>query len=531
MKALQYLLRTIIKNRIFSLRKKPAFLILYLIIFASILFVLISSGIPSESIGQIDHRDIRIIYAIIAGICFIYMLSFITNGLSSGSTLFSMADVGFLFTSPVSPKKILIYGLVKQMGTAIFSAIFILYQVYTLRETFNFSLVDVFNLFVIDVIVLFFCQLLSVAIYVYANGNPTRKKLVIVFFSCIVAALLAVVWIQYMQNSGTILEIILKLTESKLFQLIPVAGWAVMFFSAAMLGNMFYILVSLLLFFLCSVLIIAAFTSGEADYYEDVLHSTEVMHRKLQDAKNGKATTFSKVAKVKEDKTGIKKGSGYAAIFYKHMLEKKRTSRFIFIDNYTLLVSIGGGIAAKIIDPFYSGYVVLAFLIYLQFFATMLSKLSMELSRPYIFMIPEKSIHKVIAASLTTIIKPFIDGIIIFTVVCIVSKTSPVLNIFLALAYASTGCFFTGFQLLCQRILGGMPNKLAYIFTAIFLFFLLLGPGIVLSIIAINMLPQAFIFAGTLPYTLSGLIIAGVTLAFCGDLLDKSELSTELFNL
>jgi hypothetical protein len=409
------------------------------------------------------------------------------------------------------------------MGSTLLSSFFILYQIAMLRQKFGLSFSDIFHLFIINAIILFFGQLLSIVIYVYSNGNPVRKNIIKGIFIVLCVVIIAGIFLLQLKNGGTLLTNLIKLMDVKLFHFVPVVGWGVMYFSAVIEGNVVSLLISLLLFFISSVIIITLFTSGDADYYEDVLQSTEVFYTRLQEAKSGKGVTYTKKIKIKKDQTGLKKGNGYHAIFYKHLLEKKRSSRFIFVDTFTVVATIGAGIASKYIDSETSVYIILGFLIYMQFFMTMFGKLTMELARPYIYMLPETSLKKVLAASLTTIIKPFVDAVFIFTVVCIVSQTSPLLNLFIAIAYGSSGLFFTSYNLLCQRILGGQPNKLISAFVGFTLFFVLLGPGIGLSIAAIVMLPPSLTFLGTIPYTLFCIIISAIVFAACGNLLDRAE--------
>jgi hypothetical protein len=525
LKGLSYLLITTLKNRILSLKRKPALAVLYGIIVISIIVMLVAFQGDTSSIKVTAYKDIRILYGIIAAIGILYVVVFSSTGLSTGSTLFSMADVGLLFVSPISSRKILLYGLLKQLAATIFSALFILYQIFNLRENFGLDSKGILYLFIIYAITLFFGQLLSIAIYIYSNGNSVRKNIVRVMYYGIIAAIVIYVIVLQRIHGGTLIENGLKMVDNKIFEFIPVIGWGVMFFRSAIEGNMLYLTVSLLLYILSSVVIISLFTTGNADYYEDVLYSTEVTYNRLQDAKNGKKA-FAKNIKVKEKVTGIKKGFGSSTIFYKHLLERKRESRLLFIDTYTFIVSIGAGIASKYISSAVAGYIILAILIYIQFFMTMVGKLTMELQRPYIYMIPEKSLHKVVAASSTTILKNLIDGALFFTVVCLITKTSPLLNMFLALAYASAGLFFISFQILSQRLLGGQPNKLISLTIGLGLFFVLLSPGIGFSIFAVSVLPTTLTFLGTLPFTASCIVISLFIIGFCGDLLDKTEYTT-----
>lgn len=199
-----------------------------------------------------------------------------------------MADVGLLFVAPIATRKILIYGLIKQMAATFLSAIFIFYQIRSIRSSFGLGLGAIFSLFLVYAIVIFFCQLLSIGIYIFTNGNKRRKNLIssVLYGLFIVTAL--EIYVQYLQHSGTILNALLNLMTYKPFQFMPVVGWSVLFMSATVEGNVASLLLSLLLFLISSIIIISMFTTGEADYYEDVLVSTEMTYNRLQDAKNGK---------------------------------------------------------------------------------------------------------------------------------------------------------------------------------------------------------------------------------------------------
>ncbi len=524
MKALVYLLLTTLKNRILSLKKKPALLILYLIIIGSIVLMISASVFTGGNTGhRSTFQDVRVLYLIVAGVALFFLISFVSNGLSTGSTLFTMADVGLLFTAPVSSRRILLYGLVKQMASTFLSAVFILYQVRTIRDSFGLGIGTILNIFFIYAILIFFSQLLSIGIYIFSNGNVRRKNIIKTVLYALITITALGVYFLYTRNGGNILEAVLSLMNYKPFHSMPVIGWAVMFVSASVEGNALYMTVALLLFLISGAVIVSLFTTGDADYYEDVLTSTEVAHNRLQDAKEGKRTAITRKIKIVEKQTGLRGGKGVSAIFYKHMLEKKRSSRFLFVDTYTVLAAAGAGIAAYLMDMEFSVYIILGILVYIQFFMTILGRLADELSKPFLYMIPEKSIRKVAAASLTTLIKPCIDAVIIFTVVCILSGTSPLLNLFLALAYASSGAIFVSYTLLCQRVFGGQPNKLISAGLGLSLFMIVMAPGLGTSVAATLMLPTQFKFLGTFPFTFCCIVISIFIFVVCGDLLDKSE--------
>lgn len=524
MKALSYLLLITLKNRILSIRKKPAYLVLYGIIFVSIIFMFLSTIFTdTPDVPLNNFSDIRVLYMIILAINLLLMFSQVITGLSNGSTLFNMADVGLLFVSPISSKKILIYGLLKQMGTTIISAIFILYQIPTLRKSFGLTVMSVIFLLIIYIIILFFSQLLAIGTYIFSNGNTRRKQLVKIIIITVIACFILAVFYQYKVLGMSIMESILSLTTNTYIQYFPIIGWPVMFFEGIIIGSISKVILSSLLFFISSIGLVLFFTLREGDYYEDVLSSTELYYNRLQAAKEGKGMASSKIVKVKEEKMGLLKGNGASALFYRHILEKKRSSRFLYIDLYTILSALSAGVFCYYVDTEFSGYIVLGILIYMQFFLTMFGKFSYELGKPYIYLIPVKSIYKLIYATLFSFLKPFFDGIIIFTVVCIVSKTSIVLNVFLALGYIATCLVLICYTIICYRVFGGQPSKIISATLGVLIFILIFGPSIGLSIGAYFFLPASLKVLAIVPYIFVCLVISIFTFVVCGDIFDRCE--------
>ena len=274
MKALSYLMITQIKNRLLSLKKKPAFLILYGFIISMVGFSVVMLLVSNKEIQKTQFADERILYLAIASFGFLFLMLFTTTGLSTGSSLFTMPDVGLLFVSPISSKKILMYGLISTVGKSLLGSIFIFYQIGNLKANFGYGFKEIFALFIIFALMVVFCQLLSIGIYIYSNGNPRRKSMVkIILYSTMAAVLLMVILIQKQEQVG-MMEAVLRITDSSWFGYVPVAGWITMFFMGVVQGSLVSILIPLFLFIIVGILIISLLTVGTADYYEDVLLST-----------------------------------------------------------------------------------------------------------------------------------------------------------------------------------------------------------------------------------------------------------------
>lgn len=529
MNALAYLLLTQLKNRIISLKKKPGFLILYSFIALIIIGSIVVFIVFGDEMKQSNFADERIIFLILSALGLLFVYSFTVSGLSTGSSLFTMPDVGLLFVAPVSSKKILMYGLLSTLGKSLLGSLFIFYQIGNLKTSFGYGLKEIFALFIIFAIMILFCQLLSIGIYIFSNGNSTRKTVVkVLVYSLFGALIITYMFMQRQEQTGAF-ETILRIVNFEEFGYIPVAGWATMFFIGVVHNSMIKVLIALALFIIIGVVIVILLTVGKADYYEDVLLSTETTYQTKEAVKEGRnmLQTGSKKIKVKDNAVGIGNRSKAMAIFYRHLLEYRRKSKLVFVDSYTIFMMIIAGIAGynfrTKIAPGAAYYGLLAVVIYFQYFTTIMGKLKQELAKPYIYLIPDTSFNKVFAASITSLIKPCVDGICIFAVLAAASGHNVLECIFFALAYAASGAVFVGMTVLYQRVLGGQPGRIVQAFLGVGLLFAVMAPSIGASVAAAFLLPKELQFLCTLPYSFFCLLFAVILFVSCGNLIDKSE--------
>jgi hypothetical protein len=524
MKALIYLLLTTLKNRILSLKKKPIYLVIYGIILVSIIFMFVLAFKIDTNVDIKAFADIRILHSIVFGVAGLFLVLQVITGLSSGSTMFNMADVGLLFVSPISSKKILIYGLIKQMGTTLISAIFIFYQINTLKSSFGLGIAAILALVIVYAIIVFFTQLLAMIIYILTNSNHKKKLFVKSIMYLLGVGIGIGIYYQYIKNGGTIVEALLNFMDLNEVLWIPLLGWSVMFMKGVVVGNILYVVISISLFLITTVAMIYIFTLRDGDYYEDVLSYTELTYNKLQDAKNGKMNSPMRKVKVNETKTGLNGGTGAMAIFYRQLLEKRRSSRFLFIDLYTVISAIGVGLFSYYYKGSAGDYIILVIFIYLQVIFTSFGKFTFELTKPYIYLIPARSRDKIIASALVTLMKPCVDGIILFSIVSIFQKISPLTCFFYALAYIGTSAIMISYTVLCTKLFGGMPNKVISGILSIIMLLVVFIPGATGSIVCGIFLPVSLEFLITLPYTFSCIAFTTLIIVLCGDILVKSEM-------
>ena len=525
MKALTYLIIIQLKNRLLQLKKKPGLLILYIFIAAMLILAIFASFMMDKEGYDMDFADERILLLILGGLGILFLGTYISTGLSTGSTLFSMPDVGLLFVAPISSKKILFYGLVSTLGKTILTSSFLLFQVSTLKSSFGYGAKELLALLFIYVLILVFGQLLSIATYMFSSVNSKRRTIIQISIYIFLGLLLIAYLLTWQGGQIEWFQALLKMIDSSWFRFIPIGGWGVMFFSGVTSGAVVDIVISICLFAFFIAIFIIFLTSGKADYYEDVLQSTETTYQKLIATKEGKNVSQpSKKIKFRDGDKDILKGKGSITIAYKNILEMKRRSRFIFFDGFTVIATVGVAIASyNLRGKTGSSYGILAILLYIQFFITTFGPLKFELTKPQIYLIPEKSIKKVFAASVTSMIKPVVDSVFIFIALATIGQVDIMESMFLALSYSACNILYVGITLLYQRVLGGQPNMIAKAFVGIGLLLLLLGPPVLASVLVGFILPKNLLFLATLPFIICCLLFTFVIFLTCGNLLDKAE--------
>ena len=116
MKAIVYMLRKTIKNGIIDILHHPMQLIVYLFIALTTVSGIITA-MTSNISEEETHFDFRILQGAYLLILYFISVPIMLKGTNASTTFFKMSDVANVFTAPISEKKILIYGVGRQMAT------------------------------------------------------------------------------------------------------------------------------------------------------------------------------------------------------------------------------------------------------------------------------------------------------------------------------------------------------------------------------------------------------------------------------
>ncbi|MGI5936589.1 MAG: putative ABC exporter domain-containing protein [Oscillospiraceae bacterium] len=475
---LTFLLLTKLKNRLKSLLKSPGKLV-YFIIFLALLGVTLFSGRAAEEDPDRVIRDIR---ELTAGITVLYAVIFLlvaNSGFSQGGSMFLLPDVNLVFTAPISPRKVLFYGLFQQMGTSLLAGLFILYQYAWLHNLYDVSYGVLLIILLGYGVSIFLGQVTAMVIYSYTSSDDGVRSRVKAAYYAVAVAFAAYVLIHALGDMSSILPRMVEALNSLVARLFPVAGWLGWAVSGIITGDLSGTWTGLGISALYLALAVLLIINTKLDYYEDVIKSAELSHSAITAQKEG--TLAEAVPKnVKVGKTGIGKGFGADAIYYKHRVENRR-SRIFIVSTASLIWACGVILFALLLRN--EGIApVFAFSSYMQIFSVALGRLTRELTKPYIYLIPEPPFKKLLHAMREMLPSSLLEALIIFIPVAFILKLSLLDTVLCIVARLSFALLFTSGNILMERIWSGASKTLA-----IFLFFvvmmLLAAPGVALAVV------------------------------------------------
>ncbi len=518
--AISYLLVKQFKNTLKEIVKSPAKLI-YGIFMIGILVLNAVIKYIEPSTGQ-EYRDIR---ELIAGISALYILMFfllIYNGFKNGATMFKMSDVNLLFSSPLKPSKILYYGLVKQLGTSLLLGFFILYQYGWASMVFGIGILDLLWILIGYGITVFLAQLTAMLIYFFTSYNEKRKKIVLYSYYAIILAYVLGISFYLLQDKENLIENLVKVGNSWAIRLLPVGGWAGNMAGGLVTNDLLSIVIGLFLlvfyFFLATFLVM----KSNQDFYEDVLQASEEQATVLLAKKEGR--TIESWGKIKKGQTGLTQGFGASVFYHKHKIENRRSRKLLMnpMSFLFLVIVIVFSLFVKnmgITSIFF-------YATYMQIISISMGRLAKELDKPYIYMIPENSLKKIIYAIAESFSEYLIEALLLFIALGFIMKLSPWDIVVLVIARLSFSYLILSANLLLRRIFGSFSSR-----TLLFLMYMLLVlimsiPGTVVGII-IGSLPITVISAYFLTFlTMSviNILITLLSLTISKNVLDKAEL-------
>lgn len=475
MRSLLFIIRRTLKNIVKGVFKKPILLIGYLFIaFFIVSMVFASFAMPT---GLIRSGSPDLYVGIITMVFVLMYYSTFKLGIDKGSTYFRMADVNFAFPAPVKPNHILLYGFIKQMGGTLFFLFIAICQIPNLKNNFELKPYGTWLILFSVIIYALSYPLISMFLYSWATKKTGRKKLLkrIIDILSLVAAALTLLDLAKTRN---FIETLGNVFGSPAIKYFPVIGWTSSIATASLNGftTEFWVgAVGMLVLIVGASIILYRMN---LDYYEDVLEGAEFFEEAVKAKREGRNLMFN--LKVKKGVKQKLSGTGPSAIFFKHLLEIRKTAFLLFFDRSSITVIVSA-LAFRLIMPHDAQELplslVLYFSLYMLLLINMQGGLSSEMDKHYIFLIPASPHEKLFFATLSGHTKNFFDGSLLFILSGILFKAPINTIVSCIITYVLFGAVYLYSDVVNQKLFGRIHSKGLMIFIKAMINILIVVPG------------------------------------------------------
>jgi hypothetical protein len=399
----------IIANHFTEIKRNPRRLgvyLLYLIWIGALVFnIVLRYRTPPEVHA---HLGPQITGAGFFGLATVFFLYSLYRSTLESSTFFTMGDVHLLFPAPVSPKKILLYSMVKQSLSHIFLYSFFILALMPLILNITAVNLQYFPFLYLGFVSLFLVIApLNFLIFAAGSKYGLHRHLQQTIFA------LAAVFVLYLAfftvAKGDPLQGLLQGLNASWLNYLPVIGWSKAVFMTAVTGYSAWSIFGLVLQFLFLACCITLAYCTADDYYEDTLQATEQRAlRRKQKASMQKRTSSS--FPFSKKKLSVKKmGSGPWAFLWRSKVEYSRSDIHPYLGFWTLIFLLAGiavGVfAAKGTAGLTAVYTTNGIIAYIIFIFSASNAAQHELAKPYIFLVPTSNLLKIIASNLTDILR------------------------------------------------------------------------------------------------------------------------------
>ncbi|MGI5839776.1 MAG: putative ABC exporter domain-containing protein [bacterium] len=339
----------------------------------------------------------------------IFILYFLYQGTREASTFFTMGDVNLLFPAPVSPRRVLLYSMVKQSLLNFFLYGFVVLAF--MRMLMNIARIDLqyFSYLYCGFIgLLLTAGPLSFLVFALGSkyGIQVRLQQGILTLSAVFSLYLA----GKIVTAGSVAQGLLQGLNAPFFLYAPVVGWSKAAVMTAFTGYRTYSTTALYLqlFFLLGC--IALSYNLADDYYEDVQKATEKRNlRKKRKAGLEKDGRPSLAVYRRRNVVVSKTGTGARALFWRRKVEASRSDLHPYFGLSTIMLLLAGAVVGLVSGRYAAGITPMCFangiVAYIIFIFAAANAGRHELTKPYIYLIPGSNLLKLINSNLMDVVR------------------------------------------------------------------------------------------------------------------------------
>ncbi len=496
MNAVLFLFRKETKNTVRKALKNPAALIGYLLFFAFYLWIGTKSGDkPKES--ESFFIDGNFFFVLLNVSSLLMSFAYLYPNVKAGISGFRTADVPLLFTAPLRTFDILLSLLLRQFMTGAFTLFFFLAQIPLFINIFGLSTEGVV-LYVLSTLIMNLYGPIIMIFKVFSLRNRPRLASVLKVLFLLTLGAIALIPIIPAISSKDPFNAYIEALKASWIDMIPIVGWIRAIGVSPMTGLTTNLIVDFGLFtILCTGILVYLHRQKDTEWFEETAQITEQNGIAMESMKKGSIYSVTS-SKRKKAVAFTFTAKGSAAIFQKHLLEYRKTG-FWFVNFKTILFLLfGGGLGWLMstspdedIPAILLGLLLLSFI---SIFFALFSRWNREVRSPYLYLIPDHPVKKLMMITAASSIKHLIDGLFFFIPLCIFCKGFIPDVIICVLAYVLVNQSYVSLDIIINRLFGRLNANSFRVLINYFTQMLMLIPAIVVGII---------ISEAKLPYTLS----------------------------
>lgn len=418
-------MRAYLYRLLITVKRKPiADIVAVVGIFSAIFTIMHLKDIPFNLIPRSQDTVLGVLSLMLI-LAFDY--AFVT-GFRSGILGYNPADMTFQFAAPFSRVFNLFVSFPYGVGSVLVFIWLICVNSPILAWWIGFTAADM----VAFVVESFFIMSLTFMITSFISARFTDKiwpKVVAVvfllalnglFISLVIKDLIGVYGSFDAVRAGPLVDNLTIAGNSKWADMFPIAGWIGLFYKGMLTGVSNYLPAVVVLYVVFWIVTMILYRKGKFDFYETAVLNTSRIVEIVEASKAGVEAVNTGIARTAVvGKEEYKRGWGSTAFFHMHLFENLRTSKLFFINKVAMIYRVFALIVLLITDsimPEDLDVIVIVIGICTMMVLNAIvfggGKTVMELGRPYFFIIPEKTSHKLTMCLLADVPEMIFDAII-----------------------------------------------------------------------------------------------------------------------
>lgn len=395
-------------------------LVVFMLFYPTIMALPESDGTPSS---EIVPRNVSLVTGglyLIQGAMFTFMAY---TGIVGGVGGLSVADVNFHLAGPFTKKFNLWLAAIGALSTCVMLMFLLSCQTAIIYSVLGVSTIDLLALW-LGVLANAFIGYFLGAWFGVKFVEDDKKKYIcqaVLLITVLIPVLAAIIPVLLSNDGFSISAAVTNLGKSAITKFFPVFGWIGMIYDGIINDSIIYTVVGSFLTIATVVGLIVLYNKSDLDYYEPAIAAAMKVEELREAKRAGIDSDTARVNnKLKVGKESLGGGEGAYAFASLHLLMNKRATRFSFVNPLAFLYRIITVVymiffMKTMTGPDDEAVGLVSALVMTLILNSVIyggGKTVLEFSKPYIYLVPEKSSKKILACLIADIPEMLFDSVI-----------------------------------------------------------------------------------------------------------------------